>query len=80
MMIGPLLSSPNSISNLQLKSHDLEIENEKILKQALHMHAKATADFVQALFLAEGQCIGCGTMLTFDANAARMTAVKRVAG
>ena len=80
MIIGPLLPSPNSISNLQLKSHDLEIENEKVLEQALHMHAHATTDFAEALFLAQGQRMGCGTMLTFDAKAARMTAVERVAG
>ena len=69
-----------NVFDLLLESYDIEIENEKVLEQALHTHANATADFAECLFLAQYQRLGCNTMLSFDAKAARMTGVELVAG
>ena len=69
-----------NIFNLLLESHDIEIENEKILDHALNLYDNAAADFAECLFLAQYQRMGCNTMLTFDAKAARMAGVELVAG
>ena len=68
-----------SVFDLLLESYDIEIDNEKALEQALHIYANAAADFAECLFLAQYQRMGCQTMLTFDANAARMAGVQLVA-
>ena len=68
-----------NIFNLLLDSYDIEIDNEKVLEQALHVYENATSDFAECLFLAQYQRMGCGTMLTFDAKAARITGVELVA-
>ena len=68
-----------SVFDLLLESYDIEIDNEKALEQALHIYANAAADFAECLFLAQYQRMGCQTMLTFDAKAARMAGVQLVA-
>ena len=68
-----------SVFDLLLESYDIEIDNEKVLEQALHIYANAAADFAECLFLAQYQRMGCQTMLTFDAKAARMAGVQLVA-
>ena len=67
-----------SVFNLLLESYDIEIDNEKVLEQALHIYANAACDFAECLFLAQYQRMGCQTMLTFDAKAARMAGVQLV--
>lgn len=62
-----------------LEARDIEINNEAVLEQALRTYEKSTADFSECLFLAHYQQLGCDTMLTFDAKAARMTGVDLVA-
>ena len=69
-----------SVFNLLLASCDIEIDNEKVLEQALHIYENSSSDFAQCLFLAQYQRMGCDTMLTFDTKAARMTGVELVAG
>ena len=69
-----------TIFNLLLESYDIEIDNEKVLEQALHIYENAASDFAECLFLAQYQRMGCDTMLTFDAKAARMAGVELVAG
>ena len=68
-----------NILNLLLESYDIEIDNEKVLEQALHIYENAASDFAECLFLAQYQRMGCSTMMTFDAKAARMTGVDLVA-
>ena len=67
-----------SVFDLLLESYDVEIENEKVLEEALHIYASAAADFAECLFLAQYQRMGCDSMMTFDAKAARMTGVELV--
>ena len=67
------------IFRLLLESYDVQIENEKVLEQAVHTYQNASADFGECLFLAQYQRMGCQTMLTFDAKAARMEGVLLVA-
>lgn len=69
-----------NVFNLLLESHDIEIDNEKVLEQALHIYDNAVSDFAECLFLAQYQRLGCHTMLTFDTKAARMTGVELVTG
>ena len=68
-----------SFFDLLLEAHDIEIDNEKVLEQALHLYANAACDFAECLFLAQYQRMGCQTMVTFDAKAARMAGVALVA-
>ena len=67
------------VFRLLLESYDVQIENEKVLEQAVHTYQNASADFGECLFLAQYQRMGCQTMLTFDAIAARMEGVSLVA-
>lgn len=67
------------IFRLLLESYDVQIENEKVLEQAIHTYQNASSDFGECLFLAQYQRMGCQTMLTFDAKAARMEGVSLVA-
>jgi predicted nucleic-acid-binding protein len=67
-----------SIFNLLLDSFDIEIDNAKVLEHAVHIYEAAAADFAECLFLAQYQHMGCSTMLTFDAKAARMDGVEMV--
>ena len=62
-----------------LETRDIEINNEAVLEQALRTYEKNAADFSECLFLAHYQQLGCKTMLTFDAKAARMTGVELIA-
>ena len=68
------------IFRLLLESNDVQIENEKVLEQAVHTYQNASADFAECLFLAQYQRMGCHTMLTFDTKAARVQGVELVAG
>lgn len=63
-----------------LETRDIEINNEAVLEQALRTYEKSTADFSECLFLSHYQQLGCDTMMTFDAKAARMPGVALVAG
>ena len=63
-----------------LETKDLRIDGEAVLEVALHQWENSDADFADCLFLAQYQRMGCDTMLTFDAKAARMTGVELVAG
>ena len=67
------------VFDLLLESYDIEIDNEKVLEQSLHIYANAACDFAECLFLAQYQRMGCQTMLTFDTKAARMAGVQLVA-
>ena len=67
------------VFRLLLESYDVQIENERVLEQAVHTYQYASADFGECLFLAQYQRMGCQTMLTFDAIAARMEGVSLVA-
>lgn len=67
------------IARKLLETRDIEIGNEAVLEQALRTYEKSTADFSECLFLAHYQQLGCDTMFTFDAKAARMTGVELVA-
>ena len=67
------------IFRLLLESYDVQIENEKVLEQAIHTYQHATVDFAECLFLAQYQQMGCQTMLTFDTKAARIDGVSLVA-
>ena len=67
------------IFRLLLESYDVQIENEKVLEQAIHTYRHATVDFAECLFLAQYQRMGCQTMLTFDTKAARIDSVSLVA-
>ena len=62
-----------------LEAYDIEIDNEKVLEQALHLYTNAACDFAECLLLAQYQRMGCQTMLTVDAKAARMAGVQMVA-
>ena len=66
------------IFRLLLESYDVQIENEKVLEEAIHTYQHATVDFAECLFLAQYQRMGCQTMLTFDAKAARLEGVSLV--
>ena len=68
-----------AVFRLLLESYDVQIENEKVLEQAVHTYQNASADFGECLFLAQYQRMGCQTMLTFDAKAAPMQGVSLVA-
>lgn len=61
-----------------LEASDLQIDGEAILEQALYSWENSNADFAECLFLAQYQHMGCRTMLTFDAKAARMSGVELV--
>ena len=67
------------IFRLLLESYDVQVENEKVLEQAVHTYQNASADFGECLFLAQYQHMGCQTVLTFDAKAARMEGFSLVA-
>ena len=69
-----------NVFNLLLESYDIEIDNEKVLEQALHIYDNAASDFAECLFLAQYQRLGCDTMMTFDAKAALMDGAQLVAG
>ena len=68
-----------NVFNLLLESYDIEIDNEKVLEQALHIYENAASDFAECLFLSQYQRMGCSTMMTFDAKAARMAGVDLIA-
>ena len=68
-----------NVFNLMLESYDIEIDNEKVLEQALHIYENAASDFAECLFLSQYQRMGCSTMMTFDAKAACMAGVDLIA-
>ena len=61
-----------------LEAHDVQIENEQVLEQAIYAYENSSADFGECLFWAHYQRMGCRAMLTFDAKAARMSGVELV--
>lgn len=61
-----------------LEAGDLQIDGEQVLERALYSWENSNADFAECMFLAQYQQLGCRTMLTFDAKAARMSGVELV--
>ena len=61
-----------------LESYDVQIENERVLEQAVHSYENSSADFGECLFWAQYRNMGCSAMMTFDAKAARMDGVELV--
>ena len=62
-----------------LETQDLLIQDEQVLEQAVYVYENSGADFAECLFWAQYQRMGCHTMLTFDARAARLSGVQLVA-
>lgn len=61
-----------------LECGDILIENENALEQALSDYQDGLADFADCLMAARYQQLGCSTMLTFDAKAARLPVCTRL--
>jgi predicted nucleic-acid-binding protein len=57
---------------LLLKSNDLLFENEAAVEQALYWFENSKADFTDCLMIARYVSLGCDSMLTFDADAAKI--------
>jgi predicted nucleic-acid-binding protein len=55
-----------------LEARDVEFENEAAIEQALYDFENGAADFADCLMIAQYRQLGCDTMLTFDARAARV--------
>jgi predicted nucleic-acid-binding protein len=61
-----------------LEAHDIAIEAEDVLEQALHDYRNLSADFADCLINARYRSLGCASMLTFDAMAARLPGAELV--
>ncbi|MEW6560271.1 MAG: type II toxin-antitoxin system VapC family toxin [Pseudomonadota bacterium] len=61
-----------------LECGDVLIENENALEQALVYYEDDLADFADCLMAARYRQLGCSTMLTFDAKAARLPVCTRL--
>ncbi len=55
-----------------LESRDLLFESEAAVEQALYHFEEGKAEFADCLMIAQYQYLGCATMLTFDAGAAKL--------
>ena len=55
-----------------LETGDVVFEHENIVEQALSSFEHSNADFADCLMTAHYQRLGCSSMLTFDAKAARL--------
>jgi predicted nucleic-acid-binding protein len=63
-----------------LKSGDIMIENEGVLEEALHAYQNSSADFADCLINARYRSLGCASMLTFDATAAKLPGAELLVG
>ena len=61
-----------------LEARDLSVENEDVLEQALHTYENSNTDFADCLMLARYLRIGCVSMLTFDARAAKLAGAELI--
>jgi predicted nucleic-acid-binding protein len=55
-----------------LDSGDIAFESEPVVQLALDVYEDSNADFAECLMIAQYQRLGCNTMLTFDARAAKL--------
>lgn len=55
-----------------LESRDLNFEDEESLEEALYLYEDSKAEFADCLLVARYLRLGCSSMLTFDARAARL--------
>ena len=55
-----------------LEVRDIAFESELVVEQALDWFENGKADFADCLMIAQYQHTGCDTMLTFDAEAAKI--------
>ena len=55
-----------------LESREVQFENGDVIEQALYDFENSNADFADCLMVAQYRRLGCTTMLTFDAKAARV--------
>ena len=61
-----------------LETQDLLIESEATLEQALHDYKNSRADFADCLMTARYRQLGCRSMLTFDAEAAKLVGARLI--
>jgi predicted nucleic-acid-binding protein len=54
-----------------LNSQDMVIEQEEIVRQALHLYAATKADFADCVIAVSARSVGCTTVATLDEVAAR---------
>lgn len=55
-----------------LESRDLNFEDEAALEEALYQYEDSGAEFADCLLISRYLRLGCRSMLTFDAKAARL--------
>ena len=55
-----------------LESRELMFESESAVEQAIYHYENSKADFADCLMIARYRSMGCRSMLTFDAHAARV--------
>lgn len=67
----PDLNKPAVVAMLRqlLVLHDLVIDDEVAVEEALHAYENVNVDFAECLFHAIYQSRGCTTMMTFDKGA-----------
>jgi len=58
--------------SLLLEASNLIFEDEQAVGWALRLYETTNADFAECLMLAHYQRLGCSSMLTFDARAAKL--------
>jgi predicted nucleic-acid-binding protein len=51
---------------------DIVFEDDAVVEQSLEAYADSNADFAECLMIAQYQRLGCSSMLTFDARAAKL--------
>ncbi|MBU6299411.1 MAG: type II toxin-antitoxin system VapC family toxin [Alphaproteobacteria bacterium] len=59
-----------------LEARDLAFDDEAALEGGLHAYENSKADFAECLMMAHYLGLGCSTMLTFDAAAAKVPGCK----
>jgi predicted nucleic-acid-binding protein len=61
-----------SVFKQLLESRDLNFEDEEALEEALYRYEDSKAEFADCLLISRYLRLGCSSMLTFDARAARL--------
>jgi predicted nucleic-acid-binding protein len=54
-----------------LNSQDMVVEQEEIVRQALHLYATTKADYADCVIAVSARSVGCTTVATLDEIAAR---------
>lgn len=62
----------DEFKRLLLEASNLIFEDEQAVGWALRLYETGNADFAECLMLAHYQRLGCSSMLTFDAHAAKL--------